>query len=104
MCRLWNSELDILHIHHRELYRHGHTNDQHRLSWMKITERVRRNKRVAEKFWDDVKKEKLYVLCPNCNWRDAIDQMGNTRAREEALQRVKARGSVLNSQRQKHML
>jgi hypothetical protein len=55
-----NTELDILHIHHKELYHHGHNNDQHRLSWMKITEQLRRNKLVREKFWRDVKEGNLF--------------------------------------------
>jgi hypothetical protein len=36
-----NTQLEILHIHHKELYRHGHGKDEHRLSWMKITEQLR---------------------------------------------------------------
>jgi hypothetical protein len=83
-----NTELDILHIHHKELYRHGHNTDQHRLSWMKITEQLRKNIIVQEKFWKDVREGNLFLLCPNCNWRDALDQMGNNKAREEALRIV----------------
>jgi hypothetical protein len=98
-----NSELDILHIHHRELYRHGHTNDQHRLSWMKITEQLRRNEHISKKFWSDVKNGKLFILCPNCNWRDAINQMGSIKAREEALSRVKLEGLALNLNNEKYL-
>ena len=81
-------ELDILHIHHKELYRHGHGNDEHRLGWMKITEQLRKKGNVREKFWNDVTEGKLFLLCPNCNWRDAIDQMGNCKARKDALKIV----------------
>ena len=83
-----NTELDILHIHHKELYRHGHAGDHHRLSWVKITEQLRRNIMVSEKFWNDVKQGNLFLLCPNCNWRDAINQMGNYKARQEAFRVV----------------
>ena len=43
---------------------------------------------VSEKFWNDVKQGNLFLLCPNCNWRDAINQMGNYKARQEAFRVV----------------
>jgi len=52
-----NTKLEILHMHNKELYRHGHGKDEHRLSWIKITEQLRRNEIVREKFWKDVKQE-----------------------------------------------
>jgi plasmid rolling circle replication initiator protein Rep len=55
---------------------------------MKITEQLRRNELVKEKFWRDVKDRNLFLLCPNCNWRDAINQMGIKGAKEEALKIV----------------
>jgi hypothetical protein len=55
---------------------------------MKITEQLRKNIIVQEKFWKDVREGNLFLLCPNCNWRDALDQMGNNKARVAALRIV----------------
>jgi hypothetical protein len=70
---------------------------------MKITEQLRRNEHISKIFWSDVKNGNLFILCPNCNWRDAINQMGNFKAREEALSRVKLEGLALNLNNEKYL-
>jgi hypothetical protein len=77
-------ELAALEIHHSELFHHS----IYQKEWESIRVRLRRNKNLRGEILSGYKHGKYFLLCCNCNKRDAQKQIGSEPFIQEALARL----------------
>jgi hypothetical protein len=82
-------ELAVLEIHHSELFHHS----MYHKEWESIRVKLRRNKNYRREILTGYKHGKYFLLCCNCNRRDALKQRSEPFI-QEALARLERSGST----------
>jgi hypothetical protein len=83
-------ELAALEIHHSELFHHS----IYKKEWESIRVKLRRNKNLRAEILSGYKHGKYFLLCCNCNKRDAQKQRGSEPFIQEALARLERSGNA----------
>jgi hypothetical protein len=81
-CGIHN--LAVLEIHHAELFHHNINQKE----WESIRVKLRKNKSIRAEVLSGYKQGKYFLLCCNCNKRDAQRQIGSEPLLQQALARL----------------